>query len=64
MPPHYALERFWGCGNYFHGIPEYFYTEDGETHYLTGVDMDGDLYNPIYIEGDGTGERVRVYIEA
>lgn len=39
-------------------------TKDGKLHYLSGVDMDGDLYHPIYVEFDEYCENVRVYEEA
>lgn len=58
----YALEQFCSLGNTFFVPVKYSYeTEDGKANYLSGVDMDGNIYNPLYIEIDGNGEAVRVY---
>lgn len=55
----YALQQFARFGSGF--LPGHIaYIENGEQHYLHGVDM-GDIYNPIYIEVDDYGEKVRVY---
>ena len=55
----YALEQFVRLGSIV--TPECVaYIENGEQHYLHGVDID-DIYNPIYIELDDYGEKVRVY---
>lgn len=57
----YAIEQFGTLGNPFYMPVCYKYTEKGKEHYLSGVDMDGDIYNPIYIECDEYCECVRVY---
>ena len=59
----YAIEQFWSLGNPFYSAETVSYTgEDGKTHYLSGIDSEP-LYNPLYIEMDAYGERVRVYEE-
>lgn len=58
----YALEQFYRLGNPFFVPVSYSYeTEDGKVNYLSGIDMDGNIYNPLYIEIDENGEFVRVY---
>ena len=57
----YAMEQFLALCNPFWNPVSYSYeTEDGKTAYLSGVDCE-DIYDPISIEVDCTGERVRVY---
>jgi len=56
----YAIEQFYALGSMWVG-DRYCYTENGEKHWLSGVDMYGDLYYPLYIELDEYGEKVRVY---
>lgn len=61
----YAVEQFWCLGNPFYMPVTYSYEDKaGRVYFLGGVDMDGDLYHPIYIEWDEFGSRVRVYEEA
>ena len=37
------------------------FIENKEEHFISAVDMDGDLYDPYYIEMDKYGEKVRLY---
>lgn len=59
----YALDRFYRLGSMWI-CDTYRYTENGKTNYLSGVDMDGNIYDPLYIELDDYGEKVRVYKRA
>jgi len=59
----YAVEQFWLLGNVFYLPFTYSYEEKGKRIYLSAVDMDGDLFNPIYVEFDEYGEKVRIYEE-
>lgn len=60
----YAIEQFWALGNPFYAATIVSYRgKDGKTHFLSGVDSEA-LYDPIYIELDEYGERVRLYQEA
>lgn len=60
----YAIEQFYSLGNPFWVPYTFSYTdENGKTAFLSGVDMYGDLYHPIYVEFDEYCENVRVYIE-
>ena len=56
----YAINQFYSLNSLWVN-ESYSFTENGEKHYLTGVDMYGDLYKPIYIECDTYGEKIRVY---
>ena len=61
----YAIEQFYCLGNPFYMPVSYYYEDnDGKYCYLSGVDMYGDLYSPIYIEMCECGDYVRVYEEA
>lgn len=59
----YAIEQFtaigciWDCIGHAIG-----YIENGETHYLSAFDSEN-YFNPLFIELDEYGERVRVYEE-
>lgn len=60
----YAIEQFYSLGNPFYMPVTYQYRDENEKDcFLSGVDMYGDLYHPIYIEMDDCGEYVRVYEE-
>ena len=59
----YAIEQFFALGNPFYMPVTYSYDENGKKIFLSGVDMYGDLYKPIYIEMSECGESVRVYEE-
>ena len=56
----YAIEQFLALGNPFWMPESYSYVEAGQKHWISGVDGE-DIYNPIYIEMDEYGERLRVY---
>lgn len=58
----YAIEQFISLGSvWISGTPYQFVDTDGEISSVHAVDLDGCLYNPLYIEVDDYGERVRVY---
>lgn len=59
----YALDQFMALNNTFWNPVGYTYiNEGGKTVSLAGVDSEN-YFNPIYIEIDPCGERVRVYEE-
>lgn len=58
----YAIEQFISLGSiWISGRPYHFIDTDGTPASVVAVDFDGDLYDPLYIEVDEYGERVRVY---
>ena len=58
----YAIEQFIALGSVWCGGAPYEFTDtDGKSTFVHAVDFYGDLYNPLYIELDEYGERVRVY---
>lgn len=58
----YALNQFYGIGSIVcPGAPETFIDTDGKLTVIGAVDMDGDIYNPVYAEFDECCERVRIY---
>ena len=58
----YAIEQFVALGSVWcGGEPYQFIDTDGKTTFVTAVDFSGDIYNPLYIELDEYGEKVRVY---
>ena len=58
----YAIEQFITLGSVWcSGSPYEFTDTDGKSTFIHAVDFYGDLYNPLYIEVDECGERVRVY---
>ena len=58
----YAIEQFIALGSVWcGGVPYEFTDTDGKSTFIHAVDYYGDLYNPLYIELDECGERVRVY---
>ena len=58
----YALEQFIGIGSMAcPGEPYQIKNNDGSTSTVCAVDFYGDLYNPLYVEFDESGEKVRVY---
>ena len=58
----YAIEQFFALGSdWIGGAPYEFIDTDGKSTFIHAVDFYGDLYNPLYIEVDECGERVRVY---
>ena len=58
----YAIEQFILLSSmWIGGRPYHFIDTDGTPASVIAVDMDGDLYDPLYIELDEYGERVRVY---
>ena len=56
----YALNQFFRCGSMFLNA-SYNWTEKDGLHFISGVDMGSDLYDPIMIELSECGEAVRVY---
>ena len=58
----YAIEQFIALGSAWCGGAPYEFTDtDGKSTFIHAVDCYGDLYEPLYIELDENGERVRVY---
>lgn len=58
-----AVERFYALGCAFLGGAPYFVSaNDGEEVVIGGVDMDGNLFDPLYIEMDEYGENARLYM--
>ena len=58
----YAILQFvllgsFACG----GKPYEFIDTDGKSHFVSGVDFSGDIYDPYYIEYDECCENVRIY---
>ena len=58
----YAINQFIVLGSVWcGGVPYEFTDTDGKSTFIHAVDFYGDLYNPLYIELEEGGERVRVY---
>lgn len=57
----YALGQFYLLNSFFLSEKPIEYIEHGEKHYITTVDMDGNIYNPLYAEWDDFCEHVRLY---
>ena len=58
----YAINQFISLGSlWIGGRPYHFIDTDGTPASVAAVDFDGCLYDPLYIELDEYGERVRVY---
>lgn len=58
----YAINQFISLGSVCCGGSPYEFTDtDGKSTFIHAVDFYGDIYNPLYIELDEYGERVRVY---
>ena len=58
----YAIEQFIALGSVWCGGAPYEFTDtDEKSTFIHAVDFYGDLYKPLYIELDESGERVRVY---
>lgn len=59
----YAVERFFALGSAFlGGTPFMPVADDGEQVVIGAMDMDGNLYNPLYLEMDEYGEYGRLYV--
>ena len=60
----YALEQFWVLGNIWcGGYPIMYDDEDGKLGVIGTVDMDGNMFHPLYGEWDECCERVRLWEE-
>ncbi len=58
----YAISQFVALGSVWcGGAPYKFIDNDNSVTFIHAVDFSGDLYDPLYIELDNSGERVRVY---
>jgi len=58
-----AVERFYALGCAFLGGTPFITTaDDGEEVIIGGVDMDGNLFDPLYLEMDEYGEYGRLYV--
>ena len=51
----YCIGSMWVSGE------PYEFIENGETHFISAVDMDGDIYHPYYIECDEWRDKFRLY---
>lgn len=60
----YATERFYLLCSMWINAPETLVSTDGEKVFLSAVDMDGNMFNPLYVEFDKCCEHVRVYEQA
>lgn len=54
----YALGSVWVCSN-----PIMYDAEDGKLGVIGAVDMDGDMFHPLYMEIEEGYERIRLYKE-
>lgn len=59
----YALNQFYRIGSMVVAGKPHEYTDRQGTHVICAVDLEGDLYHPLYIEVNTTGEAVCVYEE-
>ena len=60
----YAIEQFYALGSAFlSGLPILYDDKDGKLGVIGYMDMDGDLYHPLFAEFDEYCERVRLYVE-
>ena len=60
----YALEQFYVFGSVFlSGPPIMYEDENGKLGVIGTIDMDGDLFHPLYGEWDECCEHVRLYEE-
>lgn len=58
----YALEQFIRLDSVWCGCRGGITFQDGKTEcYICAYDTDGNIYNPLYLELDDSGERVRLY---
>lgn len=57
----YALEQFYLLNSFVINEKPIEFIENGEKHYITTVDMDGNIFNPLYAEWDVDCEHVRLY---
>ena len=58
----YAINQFIAlCSPFCGGVPYEFTDTDWKSTFIHAVDFYGDLYNPLYIELEDGGERVRGY---
>jgi len=57
----YAVGQFCLLNSPFVGQQIFRFIEDGEEHYVSTVDMDGNMFNPLFAEWDEYGEHVRLY---
>lgn len=58
----YAVSQFIGLGSVWcGGSPYEFIDTDGKSTFIHAVDFYGDLFDPLYIEMDEYGERIRIY---
>lgn len=60
----YALDQFYALGSAWVGsAPIMYMDEHGKLGVIGGVDMDGDMFHPLYIEVEDGCERIRLYRE-
>lgn len=56
-----AVNAMYLLGSFFISEKPHVFIEKGEEHFINAVDMDGNIYDPFYIELDEWGEKVRLY---
>ena len=56
-----ALGSMYRLESMFIGGAPYEFIENKKVHYIGAVDMDGDIYDPYYIESDLWGDTFRLY---
>lgn len=56
-----ATGSMYRLGTMFISEPVHEFIENKETHFISCVDMDSNIYDPFYIEVDDWGEKVRLY---
>lgn len=60
----FAVEQFYVLGGvWVGGTPIFYNDKDGKLGYISTVDMDGNMFHPIYGEWDEYCEHVRLYEE-
>lgn len=56
-----ACAAMYGLESMFISDHNHEFIENKEKHFISTVDMDGDIYDPYYIECDEWGEKFRLY---
>lgn len=60
----YALDQFYALGGVWVGSWPIEYDDgDGKSSYIGAIDMDGDMFHPLYLEVEEGCERIRLYKE-
>lgn len=56
-----AVSSMYGLGSMFISEQPHIFIEHKEKHIISAVDMDGNIYDPYYIEIDQYNEKFRLY---